>query len=486
MNAIFRNKPVVIVLILAILVSSALIINKPVAAADFKDLNQCADYARPAVERLAQSGIISGYDGYFYPEQTVTRAQMITLIVKSLGLDNISPEHTDTFKDVPSDHWANKYVEIAFQYGITGGVAPDEFGVDQTCTREQMVTLFVNTFKWLDEEFTDTSFGLIDLTKYTDEAQISSWARNSISFSVYTGLISGTSATTIGPKTGAERQQVAVLIDNFMGRKDNILKDMQAQRILGKTILEQVKGQGISNTGDLDIKLTLPQIGSDLPGEINIKAHVINEMVWSDMLHQSVSADITGLPIDGYSKLDAEQYFVDGVLYQKIPDKNNQPSWVRTSSSEVPALGNLMQIIENAQRSKLLLPDEIHQSGQVKVEDEIVNGTNGHKISYEGQITNVSGLLDKILTAALSAGVDTGKFENMLDSVKQSVKSISLSEVFYVGEDNLIYGSDLSITIDTSNSNDLPIRNIVLTISTDNYKYQDISIVLPAEAQETP
>ncbi|MPN52990.1 hypothetical protein SDC9_200653 [bioreactor metagenome] len=145
-----------------------------------------------------------------------------------------------------------------------------------------------------------------------------------------------------------------------------------------------------------------------------------------------------------------------------------------------------MQIIENAQRSKLLLPDEIHQSGQVKVEDEIVNGTNGHKISYEGQITNVSGLLDKILTAALSAGVDTGKFENMLDRIKQSVKSISFSETFYVGEDNLIYGSDLSITIDTNNSNDLPIQNIVLTISTDNYKYQDISIVLPAEAQETP
>ncbi len=278
-----------IALILAICLSSTLIVLQPAQASALKDLNQCADYAKPAVERLAQSGVVSGFDnGYFYPQQIITRAQMITLIVKSLGLDNsITPENTDTFKDVPGNHWANQYVEIAYQSGITRGVAADQFGVNQTCTREQMITLFVNTFILLDEDFTEIPAELVDLTRFTDQVQISDWARNPVAFSVYMGLISGTSTTTMDPKAGAQRQQVAVLTDLFIGKKDNIVNDMQAQRILGKTVQEQFKGQGISNTGDLEVKVTLQDTYPGLPAEFSFKAHMTNEMVWPATLHQA-------------------------------------------------------------------------------------------------------------------------------------------------------------------------------------------------------
>lgn len=477
---------VAIALILSIGFSSTLVNIRPAEAAGLKDLNQCADYAKPSVERLTESGIVSGYDnGYFYPQQTITRGQMITLIVKSLGLNNsITPEHNDTFKDVPQNHWANKYVEIAYQTGITRGIAPGQFGVNQTCTREQMITLLVNTFKILDNEFTKVPSGLTDLTRYADGAQISDWARDPVAFSVYMGLISGTGANTMSPQAGAQRQQVAVLTDLFIGKKANIVTDMKAQRMLGKTMQEQLKGQGLANTGELEIKATLQQAIPGLPAELSLKANLANEIIWPATLHQTVNAELTGLPGNAFSQLEMNQYLADGVLYQK--NGNSQSSWVRTPAKDASAVARLMENAKNAQVSQLMLPDELHKSAQVKIEAATVNGASGNKITYQGQFTDASGWLDQLLPATLPSNMDNSQIQDLLAAIKSSVDTINLTEVFYIGADNLIYGSDLSISInckDSANIAGIPLKNINITGKTENYKYNDISIVLPTEAK---
>jgi hypothetical protein len=458
--------------------------NQPIQAASLKDLNQCADYAKPAVEHLFQSGIVSGYaDGFFYPQKTITRAQMVTLIVKSLELNkNAAPEAADTFKDVPASHWANKYVEIAFQSGITSGVAPDQFGPDLTCTREQMITLFVNTLKILDEDFTEIPAQAIDLNRFSDSAQISQWARDPVAFSVYMGLISGTSAATIGPKTSAERQQVAVLTDRFMTKKDNIVNDLKAQRILGKAVTEQFNSEGISNLGEAEVKVTMEREALGLPAEFTFKAHLTNAMVWPDTFHQAVSTEITGLP-DNY-QFDAEQYLVDGVLYQKTPDENNQTSWTQ-SSANAAEISNLIKTLKDSQSARMLLPEEIHKSAAVTFEDAVVNGNDGYKITYQGQLTDLASVLDRIMPASVPETMDNSEYQYLQDIIKESVQSFTFTEVFYVGEDNLIYGTDLNLDIDCRNVSVLPLKTINITVNTTNYKYQDISITLPSEARNT-
>ncbi|HEX3011601.1 MAG TPA: S-layer homology domain-containing protein [Syntrophomonadaceae bacterium] len=491
MFAIFRKKSfTAFALILALFMSSTFMFNQPAQAASLKDLNQCADYARPSVERLSQSGVVSGFaNGYFYPQQTVTRGQMITLIIKSLGLDKSTvPQHTNTFKDVPQNHWANKYVEIAYQSGITSGISADQFGVNQTCTREQMITLFVNTFKVLDDELTEIPAEVTDLSQFTDKAQISDWARDQVAFAVYMGLISGTSTTTIGPKASAERQQVAVVTDRFVNKKDNIVADMQAQRILGKAAQEQLKGQGISNTGEIEIKAALQESDSSLPAELGLKAHLTNDMIWEPAaLHQTISTQITGLPANETAKWDMEQYLADGILYQKIPDENNQSSWTRTSATDTADISNLMQTLKDAQIPQILLPDEIHKSAQVTLDNADVNGTNGHKITYMGQITDISALLDQ-LTAYLPDNENNSEILSVLDIMEQSIKSASFTEVFYVGADNLIYGNQLNINIDCKDTADsvIPVKSITIKTSMENYKYNNITIVLPPEAKDAP
>jgi hypothetical protein len=129
------------------------------------------------------------------------------------------------------------------------------------------------------------------------------------------------------------------------------------------------------------------------------------------------------------------------------------------------------------------LPDEIHKSCQVKLEDAVVNNTNGHKITYTGQLTDVADLFDQIL-ASMPETVDSSQIQYLMDLVKQSTKSVTFSEVFYVGADNLIYGNQLNINIDCKDTEDIPVKSIIIKANMDNYKYHDINIFLPPEAKE--
>ena len=53
---------------------------------------------------------------------------------------NQDHQGSDRFSDVPVNHWANSSIEWAQTLGITTGVGNNEFGLGQILTREQMVT----------------------------------------------------------------------------------------------------------------------------------------------------------------------------------------------------------------------------------------------------------------------------------------------------------------------------------------------------------
>jgi hypothetical protein len=68
-------------------------------------------WAKEVIEDIATLGIVTGYpDGTFRPEGPITRAEVTTLLVRALGQK--LPEAVDSvFSDLPSSHWAAKYVK---------------------------------------------------------------------------------------------------------------------------------------------------------------------------------------------------------------------------------------------------------------------------------------------------------------------------------------------------------------------------------------
>lgn len=99
-----------------------------------------------AVEALVELGIVSGYpDKTYLPEEKVTRAQMAKLLVIAAGLERAAQVSVGAtkFNDVPANHWACGYINVASEYGYIVGYGDGNFGPDATVTYSQAVTMVI-------------------------------------------------------------------------------------------------------------------------------------------------------------------------------------------------------------------------------------------------------------------------------------------------------------------------------------------------------
>lgn len=115
------------------------------AAGPFPDVDERNNYAE-AVGVLRDMGIMQGEpDGNFHPNNKVTRGQMAAIICRVLGeQDNLIPDGTQ-FSDVPENHWANSYVVKVASLGIVNGYGNGTFGPEDTVTYAQALTMIVRT-----------------------------------------------------------------------------------------------------------------------------------------------------------------------------------------------------------------------------------------------------------------------------------------------------------------------------------------------------
>lgn len=221
-----RIRKSIALLTLLIIAGTTLIPTNIAHAATLLDIDESADYAKDAIKDLAEKDIITGdAHGYFNPQNTVTRAEMITLLVKALEVDTTNVPETPTFNDVPQTHWAYKYVEAAYRDGIVNGMSMDIFGDKEQCTREQMTVMFVRALGIADD-INMSEF--LHVNALSDKDTISSWAKKAVEFSLASELMKGTGATTFSAKGNAQRQQVAVLTYRFINDQDRILDFAEA------------------------------------------------------------------------------------------------------------------------------------------------------------------------------------------------------------------------------------------------------------------
>lgn len=105
----------------------------------FPDVQEGKWYYEP-VMALAKAGIIEGYkDGNFGPEDTITRAEFATMIVRYMGLS----EGTGAtgFSDVKSDHWAVGYIKAAVDAKYVKGYTDGTFMPEKALSRAEAVTV---------------------------------------------------------------------------------------------------------------------------------------------------------------------------------------------------------------------------------------------------------------------------------------------------------------------------------------------------------
>ena len=97
-----------------------------------------------AIYNLVNRGVLNGYeDGTFKPENTITRAEFAKVImVSELGDANISSSLVAKFSDT-NGHWANRYIAAAVNAGIINGYPEGTFKPDNTVTYAEAVKMVV-------------------------------------------------------------------------------------------------------------------------------------------------------------------------------------------------------------------------------------------------------------------------------------------------------------------------------------------------------
>ena len=111
----------------------------------FADVSTDAYYYE-AVKWAAEQGITGGVGGgLFAPDQSCTRAQIVTFLWRAAG--SPEPKSMRSFSDVPEDSYYAKAVAWAVENGITVGTSATTFSPDATCTRAQSVTFLFRAAK---------------------------------------------------------------------------------------------------------------------------------------------------------------------------------------------------------------------------------------------------------------------------------------------------------------------------------------------------
>lgn len=175
----------------------------------FDDVAAEAWYA-PAVDYVKYGRLMYGTgSNLFQPDAQMTRAMLAQVLYELEGAPSVKGLSCP-FTDVGGS-WYTDAVIWAYNAGVVAGVSATQFAPNEALTREQMVTML---FGYAGREETlSGSDGA--LAAYQDQASVSDWAREAMAWAVSSGVISGTSATTLSPQKIGTRAEVATVLMQF-------------------------------------------------------------------------------------------------------------------------------------------------------------------------------------------------------------------------------------------------------------------------------
>ena len=112
------------------------------------------------------------------------------------------------FTDVPGeDNWAHAGIDYCVANGLMSGIGNNLFGPKLTTTRAQIVQILYNL---------EGEPKVSGTTPFTDLTQ--DWYQDAVLWAYQTGVVAGTSSTTFEPDRPVTREQIAVILMEYMTR----------------------------------------------------------------------------------------------------------------------------------------------------------------------------------------------------------------------------------------------------------------------------
>lgn len=214
-----KKNPMIMGLIGAMLLSTNAFAAVP---SDFSDFP--TDWSAPAMTHAVQNGLLNGSDGKILPKGLLTRAQMATMVNRAFA--SSAKASLTSFTDMVPGAWHYNEMAKAVQMGVFQG-ADGKLSPNDPITREQAFAVLAR------------AFGLADgraaaLNKFSDGAQISSWAKGAVAALVEQGYVSGADGA-LNPQSNITRAEFAQVMDALVAAYGD--QDLKDQTVQGNLIL---------------------------------------------------------------------------------------------------------------------------------------------------------------------------------------------------------------------------------------------------------
>ncbi|USG63317.1 S-layer homology domain-containing protein [Brevibacillus ruminantium] len=135
----------------AVLAGMLAVTNTGLAASSLPLSDIAQNAQKNAILKLNYAGVLKGYtDGTFRPGQEVTRAEFAKIAVLALGFTDEQAnmlKGKTVFKDLPADHWATGYINLAVSQGIIKGYPDGTFKPNNNVKVAEALTVYVQGLK---------------------------------------------------------------------------------------------------------------------------------------------------------------------------------------------------------------------------------------------------------------------------------------------------------------------------------------------------
>ncbi|GAW29476.1 S-layer homology domain-containing protein [Carboxydocella sp. ULO1] len=158
-------------------------------------------WAAATISGWAGQGRIQGYQGKFEPERTMTRAELAALLVRLLAVED-DGRSLPLPADVPASHWAARDIALVVNKGWLLGYN-NRFRPQEAVTREELAVVLAR--------LADLGASA-DLSSFSDNRQISPWARAAVGQAVKQGLMNGRSHSSLAARAVATRAEAVSML----------------------------------------------------------------------------------------------------------------------------------------------------------------------------------------------------------------------------------------------------------------------------------
>lgn len=141
------------------------------------------DWSRDALIKAVQNGLLNGTDNHILPNDSLTRAQLATIMVRAFGAYKTASNISD-FTDLDPDAWYYNEISKAVKMGVLSGDDTKKMRPNDPVTRQEAFTV-------LSRAFNISGADQSVLSDFNDAQSVASWAKDATASLVEQGYVGG-------------------------------------------------------------------------------------------------------------------------------------------------------------------------------------------------------------------------------------------------------------------------------------------------------